>query len=298
MKLHEVEVHTVAHLPGAVSRYAPDVIWLVASSATAVIVAFRGANPFTQVPFTTHADVVHSIWPHITYASGIRADSAEPFAVRSEEMDVPRSRLPDYAIRGCRSADARIFRQPGRSVQAWGRFWTASIGESGSRSAATGSAYAAFRQARHVHIHLQSTDSQVCRGMFGLSGGGTLQPSHRGKQASGQSSSNDLAAMFALECVRNNTDRKNISKYAKLLAALDGLASASRPLYLTGHSLGGAMATLFAMGLHTRLMPHCHQSLQLALGLLSHLSAVSCCRRRFFTVWTVLLSVCVSCRSS
>lgn len=42
------------------------------------------------------------------------------------------------------------------------------------------------------------------------------------------------------------------TEYDKLHTVLEGLVSRQRPLFLTGHSLGGATAALFAMGLAAR----------------------------------------------
>lgn len=43
--LHEAPAHL-----SAAAGYVPDVAWLMATTDAAVIVAFRGADPFTQVP--------------------------------------------------------------------------------------------------------------------------------------------------------------------------------------------------------------------------------------------------------
>ncbi len=42
------------------------------------------------------------------------------------------------------------------------------------------------------------------------------------------------------------------SQFSLLHRQLAALVTQQRPLFLTGHSLGGSMASVFAMGLHAR----------------------------------------------
>eukprot|EP00208_Stichococcus_sp_RCC1054_P007925 CAMPEP_0206150406 /NCGR_PEP_ID=MMETSP1473-20131121/38282_1 /ASSEMBLY_ACC=CAM_ASM_001109 /TAXON_ID=1461547 /ORGANISM="Stichococcus sp, Strain RCC1054" /LENGTH=612 /DNA_ID=CAMNT_0053547905 /DNA_START=321 /DNA_END=2159 /DNA_ORIENTATION=- len=150
--LHEAPAHL-----SAAAGYVPDVAWLMATTDAAVIVAFRGADPFTQV---------------------------------SRQSDIPTAK---------------------------------------SERAGMGQVLDGFY-----------------RGMFHESTGpriapvpGSLQPAASlGPTVGG--------------CRAWSSGSRSFSQFTILHDRLAGLVSDQRPLYLTGHSLGAAMASVFAMGLHAR----------------------------------------------
>lgn len=137
--------------------YVPDIAWSIATTDNAVIVSFRGANPFTQV---------------------------------SRKADIPTAKSA----------------RPGMGQVLDGFY----------------------------------------RGLFLTSATDRVR----------QGSSKDSLVMGAMPVTPQSpgdiNSGGNYSEYDRLHAALESLVSENRKLYLTGHSIGAAMATLFAMGLHVR----------------------------------------------
>lgn len=105
LQLHRV--HIASSTPCEAQSYAPDIAWSVASSDSAVIVAFRGANPFTQVPTALRcllhckfkvSRIMHSVW--LMLSRGTPPLSVLPSKVPLEHSAICHLTLPRHAMCG------------------------------------------------------------------------------------------------------------------------------------------------------------------------------------------------------
>lgn len=88
----------------------------------------------------------------------------------------------------------------------------------------------------------------MLRGLF-LDSMARQIPKNCSKGLLGDSSSQKSSGHSCQTAAAGSSD----TEYDKLHAILKGVVSPQRLLFLTGHSLGGATAALFAMGLAARL---------------------------------------------